>query len=676
MPSNASRIFFPYDSVRDQQSDLMRAALEAIHKKRHLIAHAPTGLGKTAAVLCPAISYALKEKKTVFFLTSKISQHEIAVELIKLMNKKFDLGIRGVDLVGRKYLCSSSKLIDCDSSSFYELCRKRRKYGECAPYSNIVGFSPGEKHKAKENQKKILRGVNGILSHLELREFAESFLEKPCCGYETSMLLAKEADVVIADYFHIFDSGIRRIVLQRMKRKLEDCIIIVDEAHNLPDRIRSLLSSGLSVYALDSAIGELEKLDQPGFKKPLEEIRTAVNSLAKEKLSGKTKEALVKKADFSKTLELIDAEETLVSELKEFGAEYLEKFPHNRVFLGSVANFIERWPEQNEAVIRLVAHKKRHPVLQVKALDASIVTTEIFRDCHSAILMSGTLLPTKMYADLLGIDKENAEFREFLSPFPRENKLSLAVKDVTTKYTERCAEEFEKIGKIASGIVNRVPGNSAVFFPSFALLESIAPYLEENSSRKLIKQKSGMNSKERSKLLSEFRARGTGFGAVLLAVSAGSFAEGIDFLGDQLLCAVIVGVPLGEMDLKTQCLVSYYQKKFGEGWHYAYIYPAMTRAIQASGRVIRDEKDRGVVVFLDKRYLWPTYRNCFPKDFKLINSSEPEKLVEKFWASKEHSIESNLVNKKLDVIDKKIKDGKRKLLNADRALGSHSKLFD
>ncbi len=175
----------------------------------------------------------------------------------------------------------------------------------------------------------------------------------------------------------------------------------------------------------------------------------------------------------------------------------------------------------------------------------------------------------------------------------------------------------------------------AVYVPiANSLFESIEPYIEENSSRKLMKQKSGMNSEERTKLLSEFRARGKSFGAVLLAVSAGSFAEGIDFLGDQLLCAVIVGVPLGEMDLETQCLVSYYQKKFGEGWHYAYIYPAMTRAIQASGRVIRDETDRGVVAFLDKRYLWSTYRKCFPKDFELIDSSEPEKLVEEFWSSK------------------------------------------
>ena len=612
----------------------MKAALEAIHEKKHLLAHAPTGMGKTIGVLCPAISYAMENKKTVFFLTSKISQHEIAVESVKLMNEKFGLGIRGVDLVGRKYLCSSSRVVDCESSSFYELCRKRRRNAECLPYSNIVGFTALQKKKAKENQEKILRGVNGILSHLELKEFAESHLSSPCCGYETSMLLAKEADVVIADYFHIFDPGIRRVVLQRMKRKLEDCIIIVDEAHNLPDRIRSLLSSSLSVYALDGAMEELDKLEQPGFREPLEEIKNAVNSLAKKKLSEKTKEALIKREDFSKTIELIDANETLAAELKEFGAEYLEKFPHGKFFLGSVANFIEKWPERSEAIIRLVSHKKRHPLLQIKALDASIATAEIFRDCHSSILMSGTLLPVKMYADLLGINESKAVFREFLSPFPKENKLSLVITGVTTKYTERCAGEFEKIGKIASKIVNKVPGNSAVFFPSFALLESIAPYIEENSSRKLMKQKSGMNSEERTKLLSEFRARGKSFGAVLLAVSAGSFAEGIDFLGDQLLCAVIVGVPLGEMDLETQCLVSYYQKKFGEGWHYAYIYPAMTRAIQASGRVIRDETDRGVVAFLDKRYLWSTYRKCFPKDFELIDSSEPEKLVEEFWSSK------------------------------------------
>jgi len=631
---NNAKIYFPYPKVRGHQSELIKAAMKAIQEKKHLLAHAPTGLGKTAAVLCPAISYALKENKKVFFLTSKISQHEIAVELVKLMNEKFDLGIRGVDLVGRKYLCSSSHIVDCESASFYEVCKKRRKNSECEAYANIVGFDELQRKKARKRKAKILSELDGILSHLELKEYASNSLKVPCCGYEVSMLLAKDANVVIADYFHLFDPGIRRIVLQRMKVNLEDCIVIVDEAHNLPERIRSLLSFSLSVYSIDKACEELVKIEQQGFIEPLEELKQEITRIAKEKLSEKEREALVEASALKEVLESVDPGDILSDELRELGEEYLEKFPHGRFFLGSIANFLDRWKVIADANIRIIKAKGKLPSLQVKALDASIETAPLFKECHSAILMSGTLLPVKMYADLLGIEEKRAEFREFLSPFPKENKLSLIVPSVTTKYTSRSTEEFERIAEVISNIVGKIPGNTAVFFPSFALLESIYPFIEELSSRKFLKQKSGMNSKERAKMLSIFRAHGKAFGAVLLAVSAGSFAEGIDFLGKQLIGAIIVGVPLGEMNLETQCLVSYYKKKFGEGWHYGYIYPAMTRAIQASGRVIRDESDCGIVAFLDKRYTWPTYRKCFPKDFELIESMEPEKLVEKFWNSK------------------------------------------
>ena len=634
---NASqRVFFPHERIRREQDRLLHDALRAVEQKRHLIAHAPTGLGKTSAVLSPALSYAIREGKTVFFLTPKISQHEIAVQLVKDLNKKFSLGLKGVDLVGRRHMCSDPLLSEADSSSFYELCKRRRKNEACEFYANIVGFDSAQRQRARVYQSELRKEYEkqGIWSHLELKDYCENAFDgKGFCAYEAAMLLAGNAGIVIADYYHLFNSGVQRVVLQRIKRKLEDCIVVVDEAHNLPERVRKLLSSSLSLYALDNAVKELGKLNQPEARESLQGIRGAVLGIARQRLSAGKREALIPKALFSRELRELGCNGSFSVELRELGAEYLEAFPQGRSFLVSIANFLERWEEESPSFIRLVRGTAKSVSIQLKALDASVATREIFERSHSSILMSGTLLPTKMYADLLGLKGERTDLREYSSPFPRENKLSLVVPSVTTKYSERSAEEFEKIASIVSSIVDRVPGNSAVFFPSFELLEAVSLFLEEKTSRKLLKQRGKMSSRERSALLGEFRACGRGFGAVLLAVASGSFAEGIDYFGEQLLASIVVGIPLSEMDLETECLISYYQKKFGSGWHYGYLYPAVARAIQASGRVIRDRSDRGVTVFLDKRYTWQNYKKCFPRDFELIVTEKPEELVEEFWKS-------------------------------------------
>ena len=143
-----------------------------------------------------------------------------------------------------------------------------------------------------------------------------------------------------------------------------------------------------------------------------------------------------------------------------------------------------------------------------------------------------------------------------------------------------------------------------------------------------------MTSTERATQLQRFRNAASGFGAVMLAVSNGSYSEGLDYPGNHLLCSIVVGVPLQEMTLFNSCLVQYFEEKFSAGWHYGYLYPAMTKAIQASGRVIRDSTDRGVSVFLDARFGWSNYSKCFPKDFELIKTNSPKEFIEKFWAQK------------------------------------------
>ena len=123
-------------------------------------------------------------------------------------------------------------------------------------------------------------------------------------------------------------------------------------------------------------------------------------------------------------------------------------------------------------------------------------------------------------------------------------------------------------------------------------------------------------------------------GAVLLGVSSGSFSEGIDLPGDYLKSVIVVGLPLAKPDLETKQLIEYYDMRFGKGWDYGYVYPAMIRTIQNAGRCIRSKEDKGVIIFLDERYRLQNYFKCFPKDWQMKITRMPIALIEEFFEEK------------------------------------------
>lgn len=119
----------------------------------------------------------------------------------------------------------------------------------------------------------------------------------------------------------------------------------------------------------------------------------------------------------------------------------------------------------------------------------------------------------------------------------------------------------------------------------------------------------------------------------MMAVQAGSFSEGLDYADNLLDAVIIVGLPLERPNLETQALIDYYDFKFERGWDFGYIYPAMNRALQAAGRCIRSETDRGAVILLDERFMWGNYRKCFPSDFEFNVTELPEKYLRRFFGT-------------------------------------------
>ncbi len=250
------KVFFPYENIRDEQKKLVHDVAKTIDEGKVLFAHAPTGLGKTVSSLAPAIAYALEKKKKIFFITPKISQHTIVLETINLMNEKFDLDIKAVDLVGRRAMCVDPLLSRTNfSNGFYEACLKKKKNKQCKFYTNAKGYTPKQKAIARRRKIGLLKQFNK--SHNVIREMCFS---RGLCPYEITLELTRKADVVVGDYFHLFNDEIREGIISQAGFELKDLIVIVDEAHNLGDRLRGMLSCSIDVNTMERAEKEAKNI--------------------------------------------------------------------------------------------------------------------------------------------------------------------------------------------------------------------------------------------------------------------------------------------------------------------------------------------------------------------------------------------------------------------------------
>jgi len=207
----------------------------------------------------------------------------------------------------------------------------------------------------------------------------------------------------------------------------------------------------------------------------------------------------------------------------------------------------------------------------------------------------------------------------------------MVIPQTTTKFTNRSVAQFKEIARVCAEIANLVPGNSALFFPSYILRDEINQYFTSLCTKTTFLEMPRMNKKEKHEFLERFKSYKDS-GAVLLGVASGSFGEGVDLPGDFLKAVVVVGLPLQPPDLETKELIKYYDTKFKKGWDYGYILPAITKALQNAGRCIRDETDRGIMIFLDERYAWNSYLKCFPIDWDVKITRMYKELIKRFFS--------------------------------------------
>ena len=613
--------YFPYENIRDGQKQFIEDVALAIEERKTLVAYAPTGIGKTVGVLVPAIEMALETGKKILFLTSKQSQHKIAIETIRLIKARYGTKITAVDIVNKQDMCPR------DISSEYHvvfnaLCRIEQKNKTC------------RYHTTKVNG--LDRKIRTSILHVdELKGLASS---SGVCPHRAAVEAGAGANIIICDYNYVFYSHVSATMLKMLELELKDCIIIVDEAHNLPDRIRSHNSMEMTVNRLEEAMSEARR--DKVMVRQISLIRTGLGKLLDRVEDGN--EMLILQDDFvfiienslSQTLDGKCNIDDFVKKLMIIGDKKLADGTSSAAF--DLSRFIEGFIMEHPSMIRVISRKDKSKIF-FRLLDPSVVSAKIFNDAYASILMSGTLHPTKMYADILGLTGKDSILGNYRSPFPPENRPVYAITDVSTLYRQRSKEMYMKIAKNIKTASDEVSGNIAVFFPSYNIQWEVVQAIEElGCSKELLVETRKSSKGEKESMLRHLRKLQFMGGGMLLGVMAGSLSEGIDYRDNLLGCVIIVGLPLAPPSLEQTQLEYYYDRKFGlgKGKEYGYTSPAMNKVMQGMGRCIRSETDRAVVMLMDLRYGDGKYRSYFPKEIKIKRPDNLKRELKEFYSAR------------------------------------------
>ena len=603
----------PY-SLRANQSKIIDSITSALKNQNHLVLEAPTGSGKTFSSLAAALPFIENsDMKIVYCVRTNSQQKQVIYELQKF--KESGNKIKAVAIQGREALCPQQKNDDelkksnwSEKSKICKSLKLKSKLGEngCPFYS------------------KLLRGGDSFTKKwsseiLTAQEFAKKAEEEGVCPYELNKLMLKEAQVVIVPYVYFFDEFIRNYMLGWMGTSIDKIIAIVDEAHNLPDWARGAASESMTLKSITRAIDEVKDY---GYQLPegrdpihfLNLVEASMEKLSEEHISDEEEEGHLPShivsldsevATFetemmslgAMTLHRLKQDSTEISKMGQQTRQYLlDKSKRPRSYLGSVGDFLCRWLDSIDShTIRLIGKKPLR--LEKVCLDPRIMTS--FLDNTAGVVsMSGTISPLDMFRDLVGL-KPSTILEKTESIFPAENKKIVYLDDVTTSYNELNSKSslWSKIVSKLELITTNFNGNIALFFPSYKLLELALEHL--HLKKPVYREYSGMDQEELMQTVESFKSDS---GAILAGVMGGRLAEGIDYPETTLEMAVIVGIPYPSPGVRQKALQHYYDISFnGRGWKFAVESPAVRKLLQAAGRVVRSESDRGFIVIADSR---------------------------------------------------------------------------
>jgi DNA excision repair protein ERCC-2 len=649
--------FLAHKNPRPGQIDMIRECRESLSKNGHHLAAAPTGIGKTAASIAAALEVAMNSsvKPHILFLTGRQSQHKIVIDTVRKINSRPDNNFRDVkvvDIIGRESMC---EVVDIQTGRC--LCEQ--------------GSSESARARLKEDVRNYI-----LQSPRHVFETVEKSKTFGVCAWQTCRSAVKDCDILVCDYNHVFAEQVRENSLPSMGISLQNSIIIVDEAHNLPDRIRMSMERVITPIIVRNASMELEEfmgsventaMRNSAGSNPtqlLDDINWTfeVIKLFRFKMANyfrnlhekinQDEELLIKIDDFTKLIHSacddyegisgqmkLDSDddftvkpptqnrlERLVQTLSQVSVEVEDDEDSSEPDAHRIAYIIESIIRfgNTSALCMVFSPKGKEGKITTHLLDPGVLSGPLFARTAGSILMSGTLYPPAMYADILALPKSLTSKTSYVSPFAGERRPVLIARDVTTKYTERSENMWNKMRAHIQALIDGSEGHVAVFSPSYRLMEEILGEVFFKGVTKVVESRD-WSKDDIDRVVSKLKnERKIGNRVLLCGVFGARLSEGIDYDDGVLGSVVCIGIPNPPPSVLSNSLKEYISDKFGRqnAWRYTVTQPAINSILQAMGRPIRSIEDRALILLLDNRNDNRTYRECYPSAMKMNTSND------------------------------------------------------
>ncbi len=583
----AAALPFPFAAPRPGQVELMALIETGMARGKKLMLQAPTGLGKTIGVLYPTLREALARGQRVIYLTPKNSQQAVAEEAVDRLQLP-GAPTKSLTITAKSKLCLKAEPL-CNP----DYCEYARGYYDKLRTHDLAG----ELRKKKRLTAKVMRNL------------AEKY---EVCPFELQLEAVPEADVVVCDYNYVFghQSALGKISAGGFAQEgLPN--LVIDEAHNLPARTMGNFSPELSGRFLEGLRADLAGLPKR-FRGAAEALLDECLATVKAAAPARTETRTVA-PDFNGFGLVNDALRAFLNEYLEADVEIKPRDVVLRLafYWGEFTDLLQELSTERSEFFITGQNDGRASTIKIICCDASKLIRDRYDRFQNVVLFSATLKPFDYYAKLSGLAGADLLTEEFRSPFAPENRKVLIIPQVSTKYSER-NRNYPRIADAIARIAGLRTGNYLAFFPSFEFLEQVLKRFAPPPGLRVLKQHRSMRNEEVEATLEHLRG---GAPIILFAVQGGVFSEGIDYAGDMVIGAFVVGPPLPGFDFERERMRDYYEREYRAGQDYAYTYPAMAKAVQAAGRVIRTERDAGIIVLMDNRFLDANYARTLPGDW-------------------------------------------------------------
>jgi DNA excision repair protein ERCC-2 len=639
--------WFPYETYRPHQREMLELVAATARDGGIAMIDAPTGSGKSSVV---SALLAERRGRTVVIAVRTVSQLATFIRELTLVRKK-QPDLRFAYLIGKGQMCRLGGGGDvyrrCEGlkSLSTTIMRERAEAGSlvpardrfiqqqirktsaerpflCPPFIHSRSYSREEGAGLRMVPSASLRTKAERVSRATVLPEELASASGDCCPYEVMLQAAKGADVILMNFYHVFDDSIREQLYLQLGMEAGEVLLLVDEAHNFGDAVQAVQSVSVGEKDLEGAEAELQRLRGkvpaaeavarvfPQVRRYMEMLRPSRDR--EDWFDPAIFERMVVQGSlYANMSDIVDdmlaasdavRERNLkAGEFRESAVERLTTFLY-RIFLSA----------HDPAYLTVYRRDEEEVILEVRNIDPQAKILELARSHAATVLISGTLSPVDSFRRLCFGDERVATLT-LPNAFPKEHRRIIGVKDATTLYSMRDqAGNSQRIERYITEF-SRLPGNLAVYFPSYQVLSSFADRCAGSIHGKEVIVEPRDSADASAALRAFLRLPGQGRAGVIFAVCGGKWSEGLDYRGELLTGAMVVGLPLAPFTRVRSMVIDYFRRKFGdEGEFLSYTLPAMNRALQALGRVIRSPEDRGFLVLCEQRFLEPQVRGALP----------------------------------------------------------------